>query len=181
MGSCDSQSGSRGGGGRARRAVLLWAVLFQLLSAAVPAQDLDWKEGRLGHLAPYIGTYRYDAVLGDPAVDAALRTLAGDAADTLVRNMSVRPPVEFVEGNLVLRGNAPHQGGSEEAMVLVKIYDGTVRAALLHDGRMRLFADDAEFVYVPRVLRDFLRPRDNGRAALPPGVEWHRLSGASRP
>jgi hypothetical protein len=92
-----------------------------------------------------------------------------------LRNGSnVASPSAFVGGHLLLRGNAPHRGGLEEAIVLVMIYDGTVRAALLHDGRMKLFARDAEYAYVPREIKDFLRPRETEpkRESLPAGVEW---------
>src|SRR3546814_17864413 len=77
-------------------------------------------------------------------------------------------------GHLVLRGLAPHQGGEEEAIVLIKIFDGTLRAALLHEGRMRLFAPDAEYRYLPPPLKEFVRPRDDTfyPSAPPPGVEW---------
>lgn len=157
-------------------AVVSCAVVLLVAVIAAVAQDLDWKTGKLGHLAPYIGTYRYDAILDDPTVNSALRTLAGADTAHIVANLDVASPIAFVDGNLVLRGNAPHRGGLEEAIMLVKIYDGTVRAALLHDGRMKLFARDSEYVYVPDPLKYFLRPRQTEPAGeLPPaGVEWVR-------
>jgi hypothetical protein len=157
-------------------AALSCAVVLLVAAIAAVAQDLDWKTGKLGHLAPYIGTYRYDAILDDPAVKSALRTLAGADTAHIVANLDVASPIAFVGGNLVLRGNAPHRGGLDEAIVLVMIYDGTVRAALLHDRQMKLFARDSEYAYVPRELKDFLRPRETEpkRESLPPGVEWVR-------
>jgi len=163
----------------ARLAHLLGLGFLVLLSGFVvaQAQEVDWKVGKLGHLAPHIGTYSYVAVLGDPEVEVALKGLVGaDLAGVIAINLNVASPIDFVSGHLVLRGNAPHQGGEEEAMVLVKIYDGTVRAALLHKGRMRLFAPDAEYDYLPPPLKDFLRSRDDAvhPNALPRGVEWLR-------
>ena len=125
----------------------------------------------IGRLARVIGTYAYGTVLEDPAVAGALRDLAGEHIETIVRNLQVKAPIDFIDGNLVLRGLAPHQGGSEEATVWVKIYDGTVRAGLLHAETMRLFARDRRYGYIPRELRNFLRPRVPERG-LPSGVDW---------
>ncbi|HEY9538987.1 MAG TPA: hypothetical protein VIS03_15445 [Kiloniellaceae bacterium] len=161
------------------RLALFCGILLAILPAAAPAhaEEIDWKAGKLGHLAPHIGTYRYDAVLGDPAVKATLEALVGaDLAAVIATNLTVAGPIDFVGGHLVLRGLAPHQGGEEEAIVLIKIFDGTLRAALLHEGRMRLFAPDAEYRYLPPPLKEFVRPRDDTfyPSAPPPGVEWLR-------
>jgi hypothetical protein len=157
-------------------AALAVTALFPALAGPARAEEIDWKNGTLGHLAPHIGTYRYDAVLGDPAVKAALEKLAGADLPVIVANLAVAGPIDFVGGHLVLRGLAPHQGGEEEAMVLVKIYDGSVRAGLLHAGRLRLFAPDERYSYLPAPLKDFARPRDAAfsPSAPPPGVEWLR-------
>jgi hypothetical protein len=143
------------------------------VALAGPAQATDWKQGKLGHLSQHIGTYDYGAILGDPAVRSALQDLAGSDVENIVINLDVASSIAFIDGHLVLRGNAPHQGGLEEALVMVNVYNGQVRAALLHDNRMTLFAADTEYEYVPRELRDFLRPRtDYARPVLPHNVEW---------
>lgn len=147
----------------------LIAVLFAV--GAVRAEEIDWKLGKLQHLARFIGTYSYRPVLEDPAVAAALRDLAGDDVGTIIDNLQVRGPVDFIDGHLVLRGLAPHQGGLEESTVWVKIYDGTVRAALLHAGTMTLFARDRSYDYIPRELQTFLRPRLRD-VGLPASVVW---------
>lgn len=166
--------------GRARRCrvrpgaswiAVLCAAVWLTVSGA--AQATDWKQGKLGHLSQHIGTYNYEAILGDPAVQSALRDLAGPEVENIVINLDVASSVAFIDGILVLRGNAPHQGGLEEALVMIKVYDGQVRAALLHDNRMTLFAADTEYEYVPRELRDFVQPRgDFTRPVPPPGLVW---------
>ncbi|MEX1035725.1 MAG: hypothetical protein WDZ54_07190 [Sneathiella sp.] len=164
---------------RSGLALLLHALRSALLAAALlvtpfaQAAEIDWKQGKLGHLATHIGTYRYEKVLEDPAVANALDDLVGEAAAVLRANLEVAAPIDFSGGNLVLTGLAAHQGGAEEAMILIRLYDGTVRAALLHDGRMTLYARDARYSYVPKILRDFLKPR-NSREAIPPDVIWVR-------
>jgi hypothetical protein len=151
--------------------VILCAAVWVAL--ATPAQAIDWKQGKLGHLSAHIGTYNYVAILGDPMVESALRDLAGPDAATIVANLDVASSVAFIDGFLVLRGNAPHRGGLDEALVMIKVFDGQVRAALLHDNRMTLFAADAEYEYVPRELRDFVQPRTDFARPVPPlGLVW---------
>ncbi len=159
----------------AGRLLPLIAVLCTTIWAALSgvAQATDWKQGTLGHLSQYIGTYDYNAILSDPAVQSALQDLAGPDTEIIVANLDVASSVAFIDGFLVLRGNAPHRGGLDEALVMIKVFDGQVRAALLHDNRMTLFAADAEYEYVPRELQDFLQPRtDYARPVPPPGLVW---------
>ncbi len=172
--------GRRGTGNnmkRLHRLMRMVPVLLLILPLLIPpvqaADGIDWKEGALAHLAPYIGTYEYDAVLDDATVQTALRDLVGEKLPIFRRNLSVSGPIDFSSGNLVLSGLAPHQGGAEEAMILIKIYDGTVRAGLLHQSKMTLYARDPQYAYIPKILRDFLAPRPP-RASLPPQVEWIR-------
>src|SRR3546814_14001192 len=93
-------------------------------------------------------------------------------AAVIATNLTVAGPIDFVGGHLVLRGIAPHQGGEEEAIVLIKIYDGSLRASLLHEGRMRLFAPDSEYRYLPPPPKEFVRPRAHPHypRAPPPGA-----------
>src|SRR3546814_10985075 len=105
-------------------------ILLAILPAAAPAhaEEIDWKAGKLGHLAPHIGTYRYDAVLGDPAVKATLEALVGaDLAAVIATNLTAAGPNDFVGGHLVLRGIDPHPGGEEEALVIINNFDGPLR------------------------------------------------------
>jgi len=156
--------------------VIIFAAAFFASTNAASPRDIDWKVGKLGHLSQYIGTYRYDAVLQAPAVSAALRSLAGDDVTVIVANLAVAAPIAFIGSNLVLSGNARSEGGSEDAIVLIDIFDGKVRAGLLHDKRMKLFANDIKYRYLPLVLREFLRPRKDRlmHNSLPSNAEWIR-------
>jgi hypothetical protein len=161
---------------RAGRSSALGCVLAIAILAAAPvaeAEGIDWKKGALQHLAPLIGTYDYEVVLEDPAVHAALSRLAGAQLDRIVANLQTRGTIDFIDGHLVLTGLAPHRGGEEEATVWIRIYDGEVRAALLHAGTMTLFAAERHFHYLPKLLRAFLVPRDaKAFDAPPPGLIW---------
>jgi hypothetical protein len=156
-----------------RSRLLAWILAALLLAPAAMAEEVDWKKGALQHLAPLIGTYRYEEVLGDAAVRAALAGLAGGHEPRIRANLVTHGAIDFVDGHLVLRGLAPHQGGLEEATVWVKIFDGSVRAALLHAGTMTLFARDKEYRYLPAALRAFLVPRESGALDRPlRGLVW---------
>jgi len=158
------------------RTAALCALLICCLAAPAGGEEADWKKGKLAHLAPYIGTYRYDAILADPAVAAALDAFTGTDAARIRINLQVAAPIGFAGADLVMAGNAPHRGGLDEAIVLVRIFDGSVRAALLHEGRMTLYAPDTDFAYLPEPLRTFVRTRLDRSvdAQVPPGVIWIR-------
>lgn len=149
------------------------AIAVLATAAAARAEEIDWKKGALQHLARHIGTYDFEAVLDDPAVRTALAKRTGAQADRIVANLQTRGPIDFIDGHLVLTGLAPHRGGEEEATVWIRIYDGEVRAALLHAGTMTLFAPDRHFHYLPKLLRAFLVPRKASVLdAAPAGLVW---------
>ncbi|WLB24066.1 hypothetical protein [Bradyrhizobium japonicum] len=54
--------------------------------------------------------------------------------------MSVMSSISLIGPDLVLKGNADHQGGEKEATVWISIYDGSVRGALLDGGAVTVFA-----------------------------------------
>lgn len=120
--------------------------------------NTERKRGKLDQLGQFAGTYRYEAILAEPGVTEALVGLAGkEAAEQIQSNLQVRSPVAMIDRDLVLRGNAPHEGGENEAMVMINLLDGSVRAALLHQEKLTLFARDHEYRYIPRELREFVR------------------------
>lgn len=144
----------------------------------------DDKRGTLGHLSQFAGTYRYDAVLDDPAVAKALEDLTGKEAAQLIRSdMQVIFPIDLDGSDLVLRGRKNHQGMEEEALVYVNIYKGSIRAGLVHEEKPTLYARDKEYHYIPDALRNFVRwpvEADENRKwppqedAPPKGVVWIR-------
>jgi hypothetical protein len=92
--------------------------------------------------------------------------------------MFVMSPIALVGPDLVLRGNAQHQGGVKEATVWVSIYDGSVRAALLDAGTVTIFARDANYEFLPEEFRNIVRRfgasarGNNTTDALPQGASW---------
>lgn len=146
------------------------------LGAGAAAEELDWKQGRLGHLAHAIGTYRYDEVLADPEVMDALATLMpAEARAAMVQNLQVVGPIDFIAGHLVLSGNRPHHGDEDTAMVWIKVFDGTVRVILRQGGKATLYAREEQYWFLPLQLRSALAmPSVAVPSEAPPDVTWVR-------
>ena len=136
-----------------RTKLLLFAATC--LCAAAPA-DMDWKQGRLGRLSPTIGTYRYDAVLYDPAVMNALHDLLGGTEQRLLlQNFRTVEPIAFSGTALILRGMGARPG--EQAILAVKLADGSIEAAILDAGNVTLFTQQATSGGVAAEIADTAR------------------------
>jgi hypothetical protein len=157
-------------------AVTLTVVaILSFLSDSTSAQDVDWKKGKLGRLAGLIGTYNNDALLDDQQVKQAMRQVVGKDVGLLKQNLATRGPIDFIDGNLVLAGQAPHMGGDEEAAIWVKVYDGSVRAVIMHQGKVTIYAKETQYDHLPVQFRSYVRNlvAPSGEAP-PPGVRWEK-------
>jgi hypothetical protein len=152
------------------------AAILVVLSAPTSAQDVDWKKGKLGDLARLIGTYNNDALLNDPQVKQAMTLVLGKDVGLLKQNLATRGPIDFIDGNLVLTGQAPHMGGAEEAALWVKVYDGSVRAVIMHQGKVTIYAKDMRYDHLPGELRSYVRNLFDPGHELdpPPGLHWQK-------
>jgi len=123
------------------------------LCLCLPAHADD-KKGKLGHLSKYIGTDEIERVIDDPAVRQSLAAvMPANEIATVKKNLQVRGTIDFIEGNLVMNGNAPHAGDTDTVSVWLSVYDGKARVALQSGGRMTLYAKDGDYKYLPMVLR----------------------------
>lgn len=159
------------------RVHVILAALITLYISPIFAEDIDWKKGKLAHLAATIGTYHYDPVLDDAHVKAELeRLMPPDAIAALHENLQVAGPIDFIDGYLVLSGNRPHYGGEDTASVWVKIYDGDVLVVLQRQGKVTLYSRPQEFQYLPQSLRArlVLMLEEIPWRAPPEGVTWVR-------
>ena len=156
------------------RVVLLGCAIT--LGTPAVAQELDWKNGRLGRLTPLIGTYRHDTVFADPDVAGALaQVVSAQTLSTVRRNLQVHAPIEFIAGHLVLSGNRPHYGDSETASVWLSVYDASAKIVLLHDGVLALYAAADRYEYLPISLRSFVAaPPPASLYEPPPQLRWVR-------
>ena len=156
--------------------IITVAAALVILSAVTFAQDIDWKQGKLGRLIGLIGTYNNDALLNDPQVGEALTHVVGMDVGLLKRNLATRGPIDFIDGYLVLTGLAPHMGGSEEATLWVKVYDASVCAAVLHAGKVTIYAKDSQYDHLPRPFRNYVRNLLDPEYDIepPPGIRWQK-------
>lgn len=105
----------------------------------------------------------------------AIDRLMGPLAAQLPNNMRVRTPIDFVAGDLVLWGSAPHEEGLlEAAYVWVEISRGLVAVILLHEGELTVFTEPNNNTLWTGEFRDaiwalVMRPKDRG---LPDGLTW---------
>jgi hypothetical protein len=165
-------------------AVAVAAAIVIVLSAASTTEAVDWKKGKLGHLSRLIGTGDADALLNDPQVKRHLAQVVGkDDIGLLKENLSEHGPINFIDGNLVLSGYAPEKDAQKDdserakemATLWVRVYDGSVRATIVHDGNVTIYGKDSKYYYLPGLLRDYARYRLSSFTAdeeSPPDVRW---------
>lgn len=67
-------------------------------------------------------------------------------------------------------------GGVEEAALWVKVYDGSVRAVIMHKGKVTIYAKEMRYDYLPAQFRSYVRNLlDPGyEQEAPPNVRWRR-------
>jgi hypothetical protein len=135
-------------------AVVIFTVGFVSTAAA---WDVDWKKGKLAHLAPYIGTGHYEAVLNDPIVKVALQRQVGSDLPELMRNMGAQGSIDFVGGYLVLSGARPHETNKHRAIVVVQILDANLVAGIFRNEKYILYSRKSdEYVEVPEVVWEWI-------------------------
>jgi hypothetical protein len=128
-------------------AILIFAIGFASVATVAKA---DWKEHKLGHLARYIGTSNFKAVLNDPAVKAILERQVGSELPELMRNMGTHASIDFIGGALVLDGGRPHETNKHGAMAVVDLYNGEVFAGIFTEGKYVLYTRKSDkYIFVP--------------------------------
>lgn len=137
------------------------------------AEDLDWKKGRLEHLAPLIGTYRLDDVLTDPAVvDTLTALLSPQELEVMRDHLGVAGPIGFIDGYLLLSGNRPHHGGEDMAWIWIRIYDAAAHVILQQGGIYHLYSRETKYEYLPLDLRRVLAAPLDVLYQPPQGLVW---------
>ena len=92
-----------------------------------PASKVNWSSF-LGQSA--------SVVLSDAVVSRQFKTLLGDKYTTFQTNMEVAGELHAEDGNLIVgAGNAPHDGGTNEAMFAINTVTGKPYAVLFTDGK----------------------------------------------
>lgn len=127
------------------------------LAQSAPQQStMDWKQGEWGHLSPVIGTYDYDLILKDPAVNAKLDELMGEKKQKLLDNLFVREPIGFDRDCLVMTGNGDKEGSFEQAYLNVCLYAKTINAAVSTGDEITIYSETDTYAYLPASLRQWV-------------------------
>ena len=148
------------------------SVLLILLASAAGGQNIDRKQGEWGHLAEYIGTYNYEAVLGDDEVSEKLTSMLGNDLERLQRNLTVHGVIGFNGSCLTLTGNAPRRGFDENAYLNVCLSRGSVDVVLTGDGVIQIYSEKSQFRHLDWILRSwvFSFQSDDHFASIPVGT-----------
>lgn len=148
-----------------RLVTLTLAVAIAATGAALAQADqeghTDWKQGAWGHLAPYIGTYEYDAVLSDPAVDEKLTATLGAQKEHLIKNLSVHAPIGFEDDCLIMSGNAEKAGQSQKAYLNICLFAGKINAVIFDKGTISVYTARKHYEYLPQSLREWIYQAKN--------------------
>lgn len=118
---------------------------------------IDLKVGKLGHLAPYIGTYWFEKVFEDPHVKKRMEQLLGDRLSHFMKNVDVRGAIEFQGSKMVLRGGRAHETHRERAILIVNVYDGKIHAGIFSEGRTTIFSREKRYGYLSSAIREWVR------------------------
>jgi hypothetical protein len=113
-------------------------------------------EGKWARLSVYAGSYDIDPVLNDSEVSVALTKMLGSERAHLLENLNVGGVIDLISCNLVIDGNAAHRGGEENAVLVLKLFDGTITAGMLTEGRIRIFTGSESYANVPLPLKDWI-------------------------
>ena len=143
---------------------------------ATPAA-LDWNT-----LPALVGKYPGDFDLFGPgSIATNLKALLGNRLDTLRRNLLVAGPLARAGSVYYLSGNAPHQGGSDQAYVLLDAARHAVQVGLWERGKLRVYADPGVRIAPPPAIRRWLAQSPPEDAVAEPGVPWQLRAVAGRP
>jgi hypothetical protein len=158
-------------------------VLFLLLiSLFILIQSYEAKaEEKLSprdkqRLLAYINTYESTKFIADPKIKPQLERLLGQELNHLKNNINVRWPIGVISGILFVSGSAPHLGGEENGFVGIDLNDGAVYAALLTEGKIKVYGKSTMYHSLPDGVRDWILmtwadASLDGKA--PPNVELH--------
>lgn len=156
-------------------------VCAALLCGAAAAEDPDAAAKAM--VQRYVATWDTQALLDEPAVQGELRELAGPAFDKLLHNLDVNAGIEYYGSALTVRGNAPHHGLEEEAVLCVQPY-GTLRvhAAVLSAGRITVYTRESRYQFLPTCMKDWItlvNAGHAGRFSQPANVRLQDIAASS--
>ena len=133
-----------------------WPFIGCLLAVCAMASITQADDIQRTMIIKYAGTYESGALLQEPSVHAELQHLLGIEFDHLIRNLTVRGPVDVSGHALSVAGNAPHEGTNEEAIVCITPSPLRVEAAILSKTVVTIFARPVKYEYLSICIKDWI-------------------------
>lgn len=137
----------------------------------------DW-----GNLSSFVDDYSANiALFGAGPIAAAIRAQLGGKTTALQKNLSVATPLKRQGSAFYLSGNAPHQGGMEQAYVLLDTSRRAVQVGLWERGKLSVYSPPGRRLAPPADIQTLLNnsPREDAVAA--PGTPWEVVPVQRRP
>ena len=123
----------------------------------------------------YPGEYSKDNIdiFDKGGVAAALKTLLGPKMAVFQKNLSVASPLERAGRYFYLSGNAPHQGGIEQAYLLIDSTRREVQVGLWERGKLTVYSPaSGTRLPLPPDIKTMLDNSPPETAVALPGTPW---------
>lgn len=135
----------------------IFKVFFLFFLIAISTADvIKPMNTKLNYLKEYAGTYEDTKIYSDKFISKKLKKVLGNELDHLKRNLSVRGPINFIDGELVIQGNAPHLGSVEDAILSINLYNGKISAAIHSNETITVYTEENDYRYIPISIKDYL-------------------------
>ncbi|PZQ43431.1 MAG: hypothetical protein DI551_12205 [Micavibrio aeruginosavorus] len=135
-----------------------------------PAEEIaavDFKKGKLGHLAPLIGTYKYDDIWSDKTVKANFESLVKGHDIDLKKEFAVRGPIDFTDGCLILTGNQEHSGDTNRAFMEICLGEGNIDLGIYDSGKITVYSTATQYQFLPSGIRNWVYLQDKPMLSSP--------------
>ncbi|MCB2057419.1 MAG: hypothetical protein H6916_13190 [Novosphingobium sp.] len=144
------------------------------VAVAVPGIPAEWNN-LAGLVGKYPGEYSKDNIdiFDKGAVAAALKTLLGPKMAAFQTNLSAVSPLQRAGRYFYLTGNAPHQGGVEQAYLMIDPARREVQVGLWQRGKLTVYppASGIRLPVAPEIKK-MLDDSPPETAVALPGTPW---------
>ena len=147
---------------------------------AAPAADWNNLASLVGRYISDDGPGGFDLFASGP-VAAAIRDQLGSKAKVLEANLAASSPLRRQGTLFWITGNAPHQGGVEQAYVLIDASRRAVQIGLWEKGRLTVFGPPGRRLGVPPDIARLLAESPPEDAIPLPGRPWEVVPVSGRP
>ena len=89
-------------------------------------------------------------------ITASLKTLLGDQFDTFRSNFQVETPLQADGDLLYTSGNRPHQGGTDQAYLIISPTSRTLEVGLWDNGKLTTFSSPGAVLTKPADLQTMI-------------------------